>query len=240
MAGIFPTQDSIATGIVEALRVRVAGAVRAAVGRGVRTRDPEAYQLYLRAQQAGARGAYAVVKLSVRPAALKGGVQFVNNLPAQKIKRRFAQAIETGVMETARGGVVTGYPLINVVVTAADAEEHPTDSDEVAFEAAASMALRKAVEEAGALLLEPIMSLEAVTPAQYLGDVIADLNSRRAEIARVLERDEARVVVALAPLSEMFGYATALRSLTQGRAAYTLEPSDYRPAPKKIYDKMVV
>ncbi len=191
-------------------------------------------------QQTGTRGTYAVVKLTVKPAALKGGVQFVNNLPTQKIKRRFAQAIEAGVIETARGGVVTGYPLINVEVIASDAEEHPSDSDEVAFEAAASIAMRKAVEEGGALLLEPIMSLEAVTPAQYLGDVIADLNSRRAEISQVLERDEARVVVALAPLSEMFGYATALRSMTQGRATYTLEPSDYRPAPQKIYDKMVV
>ncbi len=191
-------------------------------------------------QQTGTRGTFAVVKLRVSPAALRGKVSFLNEVPAQKIKRRFIAAIETGVMETARGGVVTGYPLINAAVTLLDAEEHPSDSDDVAFEAAASMAMRKAVEEAGALLLEPIMSLEAVAPAQYLGDIIADLNSRRADITQVHDRDELRVVAATAPLSEMFGYATALRSLTQGRGTYTLEPSDYRPAPKKVYERWVV
>ena len=100
--------------------------------------------------------------------------------------------------------------------------------------------MRKAVEDAGAVLLEPIMSLEAAAPAQYLGDIIADLNSRRADITRVENRGELRVVTATAPLSEMFGYATALRSLTQGRGTYTLEPSEYRRAPKKVYDRWVV
>jgi len=133
-------------------------------------------------QQTGTRGTFAVVKLRVSPAALRGKVSFVSEVPVEKIKRRFAAAIESAVLETARGGVVTGYPLINAAITLLDAEEHPTDSDDVAFEAAASLAMRKAVEEAGALLLEPIMSLEAVAPAQYLGDIIADLNSRRADI----------------------------------------------------------
>jgi elongation factor G len=178
--------------------------------------------------------------LRVSPAALRGKVSFISEVQPQKIKRRFTAAIEAGVIETARGGVVTGYPLINVSVTLLDAEEHPSDSDDVAFEAAASMAMRKAVEEAGALLLEPIMSLEAVAPAQYLGDIIADLNSRRADITQVQDRGDLRVVAATAPLSEMFGYATALRSLTQGRGTYTLEPSDYRPAPKKVYERWVV
>ena len=150
-------------------------------------------------QQTGTRGTFAVVKLRVSPAALRGKVSFINEMPPQKIKRRFTAAIETGVIETARGGVVTGYPLINAAVTLLDAEEHPSDSDDVAFEAAASMAMRKAVEEAGALLLEPIMSLEAVAPAQYLGDIIADLNSRRADITQVQDRGDLRVVAATAP-----------------------------------------
>jgi elongation factor G len=188
-------------------------------------------------QQTGTRGAFAVVRLSIKPAALQGKVTFESLVPAQKVKRRFIAAVETCAIETARGGVIYGYPLINVAITLLDAEEHPADSDEVAFEAATAMAMRKAVEEAGAVLLEPIMSLEVVTPGQYLGDVIADLNSRRAEITQVQEREETRVVLASAPLSEMFGYATALRSQTQGRGAYSLEPSDYRPAPKKIYDR---
>lgn len=191
-------------------------------------------------QQTGTRGMFAVVRLRVSPAALRGQIAFASEMPPQKIKKRFATAIETAARDTARGGVVTGYPLINVTITLLDAEEHPTDSDDVAFEAATAMAIRHAVEGAGAALLEPIMSLEVVSPAQYLGDVIADLNSRRAEIRHVEDRDDQRVVIALAPLSEMFGYATALRSFTQGRGAYTLEPSEYRPAPKKVYDRWVV
>jgi elongation factor G len=191
-------------------------------------------------QQSGTRGIFAVVRLRVAPMPLKGGVRFINRLPADKIKRKYIASIETGVMDTARGGVVTGYPLVNVEVTLLDAEEHPSDSDEATFEGAAALAMRRAVEEGGALLLEPIMSLDVLCPIQYLGDVIADLNSRRADISQVQEREDLRSVKATVPLSEMFGYATALRSVTQGRGTYTLEPSDYRPAPKKIYDRWVV
>jgi len=194
-------------------------------------------------QQSGQRGTFAVVRLRVRPADLGGAVQFRNLLPAAappKLKRRFVAAVEQGVRETARGGIVTGYPLINVEVLLVDAEEHPVDSDDVAFEAAASLALRRAVESAGAVLLEPIMSLEVVAPAQYLGDIIADLNVRRADIRQIAERGDLRVLAASVPLSEMFGYATALRSLTQGRGTYTLEPSGYQPAPRRIYEQWVV
>ena len=191
-------------------------------------------------QQTGTRGTFAVVKLLVRPAALKGEVAFRNRLPQNKIKHRFVAAVKTGVMDTVRGGVVTGYPLINAEFILLDAEDHPVDSDEVAFEAAASMAVRRAVEQGGVVLLEPIMSLEVVAPSRYLGDVIGDLNTRRADIRQVQDRGDLRVVAAAVPLSEMFGYATALRSLTQGRGTHTLEPSDYQPAPKKIYDQWVV
>jgi len=192
------------------------------------------------AQQAGTRGTFAVVRLAVRPARLGGKVKFVNELPAHTIKRRFAAAIEHAADDTARGGVVTGYPLIDVEVVLLDAEEHPVDSNEAVFEAATSMAIRRAVEAGGAVLLEPIMSLEVVATGQYLGDIIADLNGRRAEIVHVEDRGDFRVVSARAPLSEMFGYATGLRSLTQGRGSYTLEPSDYQPAPRKISDQWVV
>ena len=194
-------------------------------------------------QRAGQRGTFAVVRLCTAPARLKGKVAFKNRLPDQtppKIKRRYIAAIEEGVKDTARGGVATGYPLINVEVSLLDAEDHPVDSSDVAFEAAASMAVRKAVEQAGAVLLEPIMSLEVVAPGQHLGDIIADLNSRRSDIREVQHRGDFRVIVATAPLSEMFGYATALRSLTQGRGTYTMEPSDYQPAPRKIYERWVV
>ncbi len=194
-------------------------------------------------QQAGQRGTFAVVKLRVTPVSAGGEVEFKNCLPDQtppKLKRRYIAAIEEGVKDTARGGVVTGYPLVNVRVSLLDAEEHPVDSNDNAFEAAAAVAIRKAVEKIGATLLEPIMSLEAVAPAQYMGDIIADLNSRRAEIREVQDRGAYRIIAAVAPLSEMFGYATALRSLTQGRGTYTLEPNDYQPAPRKIYEQWVV
>ena len=191
-------------------------------------------------QQTGTRGTFAVVRLRVKPVDLKGSVTFVDSLPHQDIKKRFIAAIETGVLDTARGGVVTGYPLINVEVSLIDAEAHPVDSDEVAFEAAASMALRNAMEQAGGVLLEPLMHLEVVVSGQNLGDVIADLNSRRAEISRVDDKGDLRTITAAAPLSEMFGYATSLRSLTQGRGSYSLEPSGYQPAPKKAYDQWVV
>ena len=191
-------------------------------------------------QQTGTRGTFAVVRLRVKPVDLKGSVTFVDSLPHQDIKKRFIAAIEAGVLDTARGGVVTGYPLINVEVSLIDAEAHPVDSDEVAFEAAASMALRNAMEQAGGVLLEPLMHLEVVVSGQNLGDVIADLNSRRAEISRVDEKGDLRTITATAPLSEMFGYATSLRSLTQGRGSYSLEPSGYQPAPKKAYDQWVV
>jgi elongation factor G len=194
-------------------------------------------------QQTGQRGTYAVCTLRVQPAKLEGGVSFKNRMPEQtppKIRKKFAAAIEQGAIETAKGGVITGYPLINVEISLLDAEEHPVDSDEIAFEAAASMAVRKAMEQGGAALLEPIMSLDVVAPGKYLGDIIGDLNSRRAEIKDVGDRGMHRVIVATAPLSEMFGYATALRSLTQGRGTYTLEPSEYQPAPKKIADQWIV
>ena len=133
-------------------------------------------------QQTGQRGTFAVVRLKVAPAELGGQVEFHNcmrDVTPPKIKRRFAAAIEAGARDTAKGGIVTGFPMINVAISLLDADEHPVDSDDVAFEAAAAMAVRMAVEKAGANLLEPIMSLEVVAPAQYLGDIIADLNSRR-------------------------------------------------------------
>jgi len=191
-------------------------------------------------QQAGTRGAFAVVRARIEPADLQGNVAFVNTFQNPAFKKRYIEAIKTGALDTARGGVVTGYPLVNARITLTGAEDHPVDSDDNAFEAAASLAVRRGVEKAGAVLLEPVMSLEVAAPAQYMGDIIADLNSRRASINHIEDRADHRIINAKAPLSEMFGYATALRSLTQGRGSYTLEPSGYQPAPKKAYDQWVV
>ena len=191
-------------------------------------------------QQAGTRGAFAVVRMHIEPADLRGNVRFVNAFENADFKKRYIEAIRTGVLNTVRGGVVTGYPLINARITLTGAQDHPVDSDDNAFEAAASIAVRRGMETAGAVLLEPVMSLEVTAPGQYLGDIISDLNSRRACINHIKDRADLRVIEAEAPLSEMFGYATALRSLTQGRGNYTLEPSGYQPAPQKAYDQWVV
>jgi elongation factor G len=155
------------------------------------------------------------------------------------IPKEFIPSIEDGVRGAAAGGVVTGYPLINIRVTLLGGSYHEVDSSDIAFSAAGSIAFRAAVEKAGVELLEPIMWLEVVVPEPYLGDVIGDLNSRRATITSMNPRGSMRVVHAMVPLAEMFGYATAVRSLTQGRATYSLEPREYRGVPKQIYDKIV-
>jgi elongation factor G len=135
---------------------------------------------------------------------------------------------------------VWGYPLTNVSVSLTDGAFHEVDSSEVAFNAAASHALNKAVEKAGLVLLEPIMRLEVVLPEEYLGDVLADLNNRRAEIAEIKTRGKLRFIEGRVPLAAMFGYATAVRSVSQGRATFTLEPLAYAPVPQKQYEELLV
>jgi len=141
--------------------------------------------------------------------------------------------IESALYDEARSGGTLGYPLIDVKITVLDGVTHDTDSNEPAFSAAATDALRKAIHEAGMVLLEPIMKLEVVVPDDYFGDVIADLNARRAEITATHPRGRLRVLEAHVPLERMFGYASSVRSLSQGRASYTLEPFAYAPAPEE-------
>lgn len=192
-------------------------------------------------QQTGGRGQYAKIRFRVDPApALKGKVEFESCVRGGALAKEFIAAVGEGIIETAQGGVVTGYPLINIRVTLLDGNEHRVDSSVVAFRAAASLGLRSAVEEAGVVLLEPIMSLEIATPERYLGDVLNDLQSRRAEIVEVQDRSNLKFIRARAPLVEMFGYSTTLRSLTQGRGTHTMAPCDYRPAPEKVRSRVVV
>jgi len=190
-------------------------------------------------QQVGGRGQFARVVLRIEPHSCGGQVRFVNALRNAAFPRHYIRAVEDGVRETALGGIVSGYPLINVLVTLLEAEDHPVDSSELAFQAAAAMALRRGVEEKGIRLLEPIMFLEVVAPEAYLGDILADLQTRRAVVNSISERAGGRVIQATVPLGEMFGYATVLRSLTQGRGSHTLEPRDYGEAPQKVYEKVL-
>lgn len=185
-------------------------------------------------RQVGNRNQFAVVKLRVEPHQPAPGqehFQLINQLPAGKVRPQFLPSIEQGARDASRTGVLAGYPLINVRATLIDAEEHPTDSSEVAFEAAAGMAFQRAVEAAGPVLLEPIMKVEVVTPEEYFGNINGDLMSRRATITDTSMRGNNRVIHAEAPLSAMFGYSTQVRSLSQGRASYSMEPCRYDPMP---------
>ena len=191
-------------------------------------------------KQTGGRGQYAKVTLRVEPAPATMQVGFQDKTRGGPIPRAFLKAVEQGVREAAASGPLWGYPLIDVTVTILDGAYHEVDSSEVAFHAAASQALNRAAERAGVVLLEPIMRLEVVVPEQFMGDVLADLNNRRAEITEVKTRGGLCFVEGRVPLATMFGYATAVRSLSQGRASFTLEPCTYAPVPQEMLEEILV
>ncbi|MDR4508867.1 MAG: elongation factor G [Candidatus Brocadiaceae bacterium] len=185
-------------------------------------------------QQTGGHGQFGHVWVTLEP--YKEGeepVTFVDAIVGGKIPKQYIRSVQKGIMDTATSGVGGGYPLIDIKVTLFDGSTHPVDSSDLAFYTAASMALRKGVDMAKSILLEPIMSLEITVPEQYMGDVISEIHSRRANIIEMITKGNIRVIKGEVPLAEMFGYATALRSITQGRGTYTMEPLEYRPAPAK-------
>ncbi len=192
-------------------------------------------------RQTGGSGLYAKVTIDLEPERQPKGapvLHFVNKLKGGVIPAEFLPAIEAGMREEAKSGGRTGYPLVDLKVTVIDGTTHDVDSNELAFRFAAGDALRKAVHEAGAVLLEPIMRLEIVTPEDYLGGITADLASRRASIDHTSNRGKLMVIDARAPLEKMFGYSTAVRSLSQGRASYTMEPLEYAAAPDSLLDSL--
>ncbi len=192
-------------------------------------------------RQTGGAGLYAKVTIDLKPQTQPKGapvLAFVNKTKGGVIPSEFIPAIEAGLREEAKSGGRTGFPLVDLKVTLVDGDTHDVDSNELAFRFAASDALRKAVHEAGAVLLEPIMKLEVVTPEDYLGNITADLSSRRALIDRTFTRGKLMVIEARAPLEKMFGYSTAVRSLSQGRASYSMEPLEYAPAPDSLLESL--
>ncbi|MBK9120769.1 MAG: elongation factor G [Phycisphaerales bacterium] len=192
--------------------------------------------------QAGGRAQFAVVVLRVEPFEPGPGEEhfrFVNALPEGRIAPHYLPAIEQSVRAAGRSGNLGGYPLINVKATLVDGQEHPTDSSEIAFESAAALAFQHAVEKAGPVLLEPIMKVEVVTPEDYYGAINGDLMARRAVITATSMRGPNHVVTAEAPLSSMFGYATQVRSLSQGRASYAMEPLRYERMPDDLARKVL-
>ncbi len=192
------------------------------------------------AKQTGGHGQYAHVVISVEPGRASSGLEFVNKITGGVIPREYIPAVKKGVEEAMSTGPVAGYPLVDVKVTLYDGSYHEVDSSELAFKVAGSMAFRDAVKRADPIMLEPIMDVEIVSPEDYVGDIISDMSSRRGRILGMDTHGEVKVIAAQVPLSEMFGYATSLRSLSQGRATYTMQVSHYEPVPVNISDSLKV
>ena len=190
-------------------------------------------------RQSGGRGQFGDVEITIRPLAPGGGFQFVNKIVGGVIPKEYIPAVENGVREAMENGVLAGYPLLDIEVTLFDGSFHQVDSSEVAFKIAGSMAFREAAKKAKPVLLEPIMDMEVVCPADFLGDVMGDLTSRRGRIREMEDRAGAKVVNASIPLSEMFGYATDVRSMTQGRATYTMQFGRYEEMPRQLAEELM-
>jgi len=190
-------------------------------------------------RQSGGRGQYGHVWLTLEPRERGEGFEFVNKIVGGAIPREYIPAVEKGVKEAMEGGVLAGYPVGDLRVAVIDGSYHEVDSSEMAFKIAGSMALKEGAKKAGIALLEPIMSVEVVTPEDYMGDVIGDLNSRRGKVQSMDKRGKAQIINAMVPLSEMFGYSTDLRSKTQGRATYSMQFAAYEEVPKNIQEGIV-
>jgi len=189
-------------------------------------------------RQTGGRGQYGHVELRVEPLPPGKGFEFVDATKGGVIPREYIPAVERGVRNAMEAGTVAGYPMVDIKATLLDGSYHEVDSSEIAFKIAASMAFKEATSKASPVILEPIMAVEVVVPEDFMGDVIGDLNSRRGKIQGMQTRAGAHVIAAQVPLSEMFGYATDLRSMTQGRATFTMQFSHYEPVPQPISEEI--
>lgn len=190
-------------------------------------------------RQTGGRGQYGHVYIEIEPLDSGKGFEFENKVVGGTIPREYIPAVEKGIRESADRGILAGYPIVDIKARLYDGSYHDVDSSEMAFKIAGSMAFKEAIKNAKPVLLEPIMSLEIVTPEEYMGDVIGDLNSRRGRIINIEKRGNVQVIKGQAPLAEMFGYATDLRSKTQGRATYTMQFSHYNEVPKGVSEGII-
>lgn len=190
-------------------------------------------------KQSGGRGQYGHCYLRIEPRGRGEGYEFKNEIVGGTIPREFIPAIQKGVKKSMDNGVLAGYPMVDMLVAVYDGSFHEVDSSEEAFKVAGSLALKDAIKRADAVLLEPIMKLDVTTPEDFMGDIIGDLSSKRARIEGTESRGNVRVVSAKVPLAEMFGYATNLRSQTQGRASFNMEPSHYEEVPKNVASKLI-
>jgi len=190
-------------------------------------------------KQTGGHGQYGHCFIRISPKTRGEGYEWVNEIKGGAIPREFIAPIEKGIKEAMENGCLAGYPLVDMQVALYDGTYHEVDSSEIAFKIAGSMALQHAVKQAGATLLEPIMKVEVTTPDEYMGDVIGDLSSKRAQIVGTQKRGLATIIISMVPLAELSGYATTLRSLSKGRASYYMEPSHYEEVPRNIQEKII-
>jgi elongation factor G len=190
-------------------------------------------------RQTGGRGQYGHVVINMEPGEPGTGFVFEDKVVGGTVPREFIGPVEQGVKEALENGVLAGYPMVDVKVELVDGSSHDVDSSEMAFKIAGSMAVKEAARQAHPVLLEPIMDVEVVTPGDYMGEVMGDLSSRRGKIGGMTQRADAQVVAASVPLSEMFGYSTTLRSMSQGRAIYSMQFSHYQEVPRSKAEEIV-
>jgi len=195
--------------------------------------------VYRHVKQTGGKGQFAHVVIALEPTGPGGDYEFVDKITGGRIPKEYIPSVDQGIQESLTAGVLAGYPTVDVRVTLQDGSFHEVDSSEMAFKIAGSMAFKEAARKATPILLEPIMFVEVVTPEDYMGDVIGDLNSRRGQVQGMEQRGNAQVIRANVPLSEMFGYVNDLRSRTQGRATYTMQFDSYQQTPVSVQDEIV-
>jgi len=190
-------------------------------------------------RQTGGRGQYGHVVIKVIPQEQGKGFEFINSIVGGVIPKEYINPIQAGIVEAMQKGVYAGYPVVDVAVELFDGSFHEVDSSEMAFKIAGSMAFQEGFKKAEPVLLEPIMKVEVTTPEDFMGDVMGDINSKRGQIQEMSDRGNAKVVRAMVPLSEMFGYATTVRSMTQGRASYAMEFDHYAEVPQHVANKII-
>jgi elongation factor G len=200
------------------------------------TRNAKAEGRFVR--QTGGRGQFGDVWIEVEPLEAGGGFEFVNKIVGGAVPREYINPVEAGIKEALEGGILAGYPMIDIRAILYDGSYHEVDSSEMAFKIAGSMGVKAAAQKAGPVLKEPIMRVEITVPENFVGDVSGDLHRRRGHVDAQEQRGNVFIVRALVPLSEMFGYATSLRSMTQGRASYSMEPSHYDQVPPNISEEI--
>ena len=197
----------------------------------------EAEGTYIR--QSGGRGQYGHCWLRIEPLEQGKGYEFVDEIKGGTIPKEYIQPIQKGVKEAMDRGVIAGYPVLDVRVAVFDGSYHEVDSSEAAFKIAGSKAFQEAVKSANPVILEPLMKVEVVTPENFMGEVIGNLNSKRGQIKEMRDRSNMKVIDATVPLAEMFGYATELRSMSQGRASYSMEFANYAEVPNNVAQKII-